>query len=127
MTAWTELRVESSGSNSMLPLTFLKCPRTHVTIMWRARNSAAVCPGSKIHFVIIRLALPNLDAWLCRGAASFLQNQSPFRLGKPLDGITHGGPGDRGTVFEQISLQARRVGFAGLAQEPAAGFVDQVV
>jgi SnoaL-like domain len=29
----------------------LNRPRTHVTIMWRARNSASVCPGSNIQVV----------------------------------------------------------------------------
>ncbi len=33
----------------------LKCPRTQVTIMWRAQNPAAVCPGSKTHFAVGRL------------------------------------------------------------------------
>jgi hypothetical protein len=30
----------------------LKAPRTYVTIIWRARNSAALCPGSNIHLAI---------------------------------------------------------------------------
>src|SRR5437868_5986999 len=30
----------------------LKCPRTQVTIMCRTQNSAAVWPGSKVHFAI---------------------------------------------------------------------------
>ena len=30
----------------------LKAPVTQVTIMCMARNVAAVCPGSNIHFVI---------------------------------------------------------------------------
>src|SRR5262245_16932655 len=32
-----------------MPWTFLKWPRTWVTIMCRTRNSAAVCPGSNPH------------------------------------------------------------------------------
>src|ERR1700687_2663213 len=38
-----------SGSKTSDPLTFLKCPRTYVTIMCRARNIAAVGPSSNKH------------------------------------------------------------------------------
>src|SRR5680860_1243952 len=38
----------------MCPWTSLNSPRTQVTIMWRARNSASVWPGSKVHAVMIR-------------------------------------------------------------------------
>src|SRR5205085_10014417 len=38
----------SVGSNSSLPWMSLNRPRTHVTIMWRARKAASVCPGSRI-------------------------------------------------------------------------------
>src|SRR5664279_2249257 len=44
-----------AGSNSSVPCTLLKCPRTQVTIMCRAQNSAAVCPGSKNHLAMTRL------------------------------------------------------------------------
>src|SRR3954452_6611407 len=46
MTASADDRSGASGSNSRVPWTFLKWPRTHVTIMCRAQNSAAVWPGS---------------------------------------------------------------------------------
>lgn len=42
----TDERAGSSGSNSSVPRTFLKCPLTQVTIMCRTANSAEVCPGS---------------------------------------------------------------------------------
>src|ERR1700720_4796842 len=41
-----------AGSNSSVPFTFLKCPRTCVTIMWRTENSAAVCPGSNVQRMV---------------------------------------------------------------------------
>ena len=41
-----------AGSNSSVPLMFLNEPRTSVTIMCRALNSAEVCPGSNVHFAI---------------------------------------------------------------------------
>src|SRR5262245_41381406 len=54
-----------SGSNSRDPCTSLKCPRTHDTIMCRARNSAAVCPGSNTHLAMTNLrwfgALPLVE------------------------------------------------------------------
>src|SRR3954454_13077776 len=40
---------QCSQSSSSVPWMSLNSPRTQVTIMWRARNSASVCPGSKIH------------------------------------------------------------------------------
>jgi len=39
---------ESRDKNSIEPCTSLNSPRTQVTIMWRALNSASVCPGSKV-------------------------------------------------------------------------------
>src|SRR3954453_12674639 len=41
-----------SQSNSSRPWMSLNWPRTQVTIMWSARNSAAVWPGSKIQVAI---------------------------------------------------------------------------
>src|SRR5882724_412696 len=52
MIASTDAEVGCFSSKTRLPRTFLKCPRTYVTIMWRAQNSAAVCPGSKNHLAI---------------------------------------------------------------------------
>src|SRR5437588_3463118 len=47
-----------SQSSSSCPWMSLKRPRTQVTIMWRARNSASVCPGSKIQVAIQSTLLP---------------------------------------------------------------------
>ena len=55
------------------------------------------------------------------------ENTPPLRFGKSLDGITHCGPRDHGAVFEYIFFQAPGVRLAGFAQEPAAGFVHQVM
>ena len=52
MTASTDAESGSSLSKIRLPCTFLNCPRTQVTIMWRAQNSADVWPGSKNHFAM---------------------------------------------------------------------------
>ena len=41
-----------SKSQSMAPRMSLNRPRTQVTIMCRARNSASVCPGSNIQVAI---------------------------------------------------------------------------
>src|SRR6266478_2898666 len=42
----------SFSSKTRMPRTFLKWPRTYVTIMWRAQNSAEVCPGSRNHLAM---------------------------------------------------------------------------
>src|SRR5437899_6318233 len=52
MTASTDAEAGFFSSKTRLPRTFLKWPRTYVTIMCRAQNSAAVCPGSKNHLAI---------------------------------------------------------------------------
>jgi len=51
------------GSISMNPSTFLKWPRTLLTIMCRTLNSAAVCPGSKTHLCFDMVLFP----WLVVG------------------------------------------------------------
>ncbi len=43
------------------------------------------------------------------------------------DGVAEGGPGNRRPVLEEKRPQPRPVGFSGLPQQPARGFVDQVV
>src|SRR3954452_20923915 len=45
---WKVASRQLSQSSSSRPWMSLKRPRTQVTIMWRARNSASVWPGSKI-------------------------------------------------------------------------------
>src|SRR2546422_5186439 len=53
MIASTVAEAGSFSSKDSLPRTFLKRPRTYVTIMWRAQNSADVCPGSRTHFATV--------------------------------------------------------------------------
>src|SRR5262249_48615604 len=115
--ASTDSRAGSSGSNSSEPCTSLTCPRTQDTIMWRARNSAAVCPGSKTQVVMTNLLRPD----------------DPDRRASPrgpdgacLDQLAAGRQQERlgGLGEERQPLVARQVAVAG-PQEPARRVDDQ--
>src|SRR5262249_36444626 len=67
-----------------------------------------------------------LSFFACLAATCRLHALGP-RLGiERLDRVTDGGPRDGWAVGAEIGLEPRRVGFAGLAQRPADGFLDQV-
>ena len=55
------------------------------------------------------------------------QVELPLRLGELLDGVTEHGAGHGLVARKQIRLQGRFIFLAGFAEEPADGFVDEVV
>src|SRR4051812_2760763 len=88
-----------------------------------ARHSGLTPIFSRRVRCLKRSALLSLAAFL---ATRRLHERAALALVEALDRVANGGPWNRSAIHAQVPFEPRRVGFAGFAQRPAHGFVNQV-